>query len=299
MSKKNWEVFPGKTRFYCDGRWQSGPDRRSFYGTVAGTYIPLTLFYAFVGRWLIADIGGLLGIGGLVLHIFLSMFVTVNLLFSAYTDPGIIPRAKLSPEAEADPFKHPANTKSINLNGMEQKLKYCQTCNIYKPPRCTHCAVCNNCVSRFDHHCPWLGNCIGERNYHWFLWFVYTIWVELVYSLALCILNMVWVVNDSDKEGTSAFVEILSNAPIQLILSVFALGVLAAISGLAGFHTYLICLNQTTNEQLKGLYRTKPNPHYRGITYCCYVLFPSRTTSWIRRRAPADSSPTLVEMKEV
>jgi hypothetical protein len=104
------------------------------------------------------------------------MQILVLLLLTSGRDPGIVPRNAHPPEPEdvgesSNLSDWPGGqhgsaglplTKDVVVNGAIVKVKYCHTCMLYRPPRCSHCSICNNCVERFDHHCPWVGQCIGK-----------------------------------------------------------------------------------------------------------------------------------------
>lgn len=95
------------------------------------------------------------------------------LFLTSGRDPGIIPRNTKPPESDemTTPSTEWVNSKSPNLkiprtkdvlvNNITVKVKFCDTCLLYRLPRASHCSICNNCVQRFDHHCPWVGQCIA------------------------------------------------------------------------------------------------------------------------------------------
>jgi len=71
----------------------------------------------------------------------------------------------------------------IKVNKIPVTIKWCNTCNIYRPPRATHCSTCDNCVFRMDHHCPYIGNCVGQRNYREFVFFIFSIFATCAFAV--------------------------------------------------------------------------------------------------------------------
>ena len=100
----------------------------------------------------------------------------IFLFMTSGRDPGIIPRNSRPPEADEFDMNTPSlewvnnrtpnvkipRIKDVKVNGLTVKVKFCDTCLLYRPPRASHCSICNNCVQKFDHHCPWVGQCIGS-----------------------------------------------------------------------------------------------------------------------------------------
>ncbi|XP_032391722.1 palmitoyltransferase ZDHHC18-B isoform X1 [Etheostoma spectabile] len=297
--RRKWQVFPGKNRFYCDGRIMVARESGVLPLTLGLILITSGLFFIFDCPFLVKHLTSCIPVigGGLF------VFVVITLLQTSLTDPGILPRA--TPDEAADiekqidntgnaSYRPPPRTKEVLINQQVVKLKYCFSCKMFRPPRTSHCSLCDNCVERFDHHCPWVGNCVGKRNYRFF----YTFIVSLSFLTAF-IFGCVTTHLALRAQGGKGLVFAVQESPgsaVELVICFFSVW---SILGLSGFHTYLVASNLTTNEDIKGSWSgksgegvTNPYSHKNIFINCCSVLCGPMPPSLIDRRGflPTDES---------
>ncbi|XP_046699852.1 palmitoyltransferase ZDHHC18-B isoform X1 [Silurus meridionalis] len=301
--RRKWEVFPGKNRFYCDGRIMVSRHSGVLPLTMGLILITSLLFFVFDCPFLVEHLTGFIPVIGGVLFV----FVVISLLQTSFSDPGILPRA--TPEEAADiekqienpngctsSYRPPPRTKEVVINQQVVKLKYCFTCKIFRPPRTSHCSLCDNCVERFDHHCPWVGNCVGKRNYRFFYMFI----VSLSFLTAF-IFGCVTTHLALRSQGGNGLVSALQASPASALELVVCFFSVWSILGLSGFHTYLVAANLTTNEDIKGSWSGKSGNEETGNPYtqnnilknCCSVLCGPMPPSLIDRRGFVSSEDVV------
>eukprot|EP00743_Colponemidia_sp_Colp-15_P007841 GILK01008493.1.p1 GENE.GILK01008493.1~~GILK01008493.1.p1 ORF type:complete len:429 (+),score=46.01 GILK01008493.1:118-1287(+) len=120
--------------------------------------------------------------------------------------------------------------------------KYCRHCNIVQPIRAKHCRECEMCVHRFDHHCFWIGSCVGEGNHCHFWWF-----------LLFQVIVMAWNVSTvfSSFQSTHDFGDWITTNWFRFLLFAKMLIFTLMTGGLWVYHTFLLCTNQTTWENIR------------------------------------------------
>lgn len=288
---RKWEKLPGKNTFCCDGRVMMARQKGVFYLTMFLIVGTCSLFFAFECPYLAVHLSPAIPVFAAVLF----LFVMAMLLRTSFSDPGVLPRALpdeatfIEMEIEAangnvpPGQRAPPRIRNVQINSQIVKLKYCYTCKIFRPPRASHCSICDNCVDRFDHHCPWVGNCVGKRNYRYFYMFTLSLSLLTIYIFTFDIVHITM------RSVVNGFLNTLKDTPgtvVELLVCFFTLW---SVVGLTGFHTYLISLNQTTNEDIKGSWSGKnrvqnPYSHKNIIKNCCEVLCGPTYPSVLDRR---------------
>ncbi|KAL0556096.1 hypothetical protein IC582_004604 [Cucumis melo] len=309
MAKRVYQVWKGSNKFILGGRLIFGPDARSLIVTISLITLPVIIFCAFVARNLVHEFKPYnAGYAVLVVAIVFTIHVLVLLFLTSSRDPGIIPRNPHPPEDEiryesSMPPEHGGRqtpslqfprTKEVIVNGVAVRVKYCDTCMLYRPPRCSHCSICNNCVQKFDHHCPWVGQCIGLRNYRYFFMFVSSSTLLCIYVFAMS----AFYIKVLMEENKGTVWKAMKESPASVILMAYCFISLWFVGGLTGFHLYLIGTNQTTYENFRYRADSRSNVYNRGclnnfLEVFCSKVKPSKNNfrALVQEEVPPPPAP--------
>ncbi|KGB74458.2 hypothetical protein CNBG_0296 [Cryptococcus deuterogattii R265] len=229
------------------------------------------------------------GIAATIVFVYLFGMTTSSFVVTAFRDPGIIPR-KLDPDppmAQVDEWWE-AYPRELTVQNGRVSVKYCETCETYRPPRCSHCRLCGNCVDGIDHHCSYLHTCVGKRNYFSFIVLLITSSLSDIYIVIFSAIHFSLLCHHDDISLRRA----LSDSPGAAVS--FLLGVLAIIPVLflLQYHIRLLLFNITTIEQIrantsKSLFALpkRPDNPFSGPSLVSNVLLASlarpQFPSWI------------------
>lgn len=169
------------------------------------------------------------------------------------TDPSADPLALGPPTSDWVMVK----LATSDVAAMDVPVKYCKTCNIWRPPRCYHCRVCDNCIETLDHHCVWLNNCVGRRNYRYFFTFVSTTTILALYLMAVSLAHIIIYQN---RNG------ITFGQSIDRWRAPFAMVIYGALAfpypaTLWAYHLFLMGRGETTREHLNSRKFKKADRH--------------------------------------
>ena len=200
-------------------------------------------------------------------YLLFMIIVPYFCLKTAWTDPGILPRhtnPMLTVKADnPDEYDESGNVigklifhhlnenfvvgKQVMVDGELITLKYCHTCEIFRPPRASHCHSCDNCVEEFDHHCPWVSNCVGRRNYRSFVLFVFSAAMAALYN---SIFLGVFIKRSIKPQSLLSYL-FTSRSVISVTFFFYTSMLALVLFHLFFYHLMLISYDTTTSEHVK------------------------------------------------
>jgi len=188
-------------------------------------------------------------------------------------------------------------TRTLQVNGVSVVSKFCETCQLFRPPRAVHCRFCDNCIERFDHHCPWVGNCVGKRNYRYFWGFVTGTAVLILYGFGLCCIQITLAMLNTDKSESflNRLFDCLLTFPTiaSVVIGVFCFIMFWSVFGLGFYHSYLISVALTTNEEIKEAYEEEDNPFDKGLCKnWAHTLCPPQYPTYFSNQSPFSFCPS-------
>lgn len=253
------ENFPGNVNILCNGKIIRSGGNGVLWVTALICIFTITFFIVCLceDTWSVIPIKHqtiflIFSIAWIIAFFYMVLMCTLT----TFTDPGIIPR-DINPRATYRQYGATEyfNTKTISrlvfheknpnflfgkeiiIDGKKTFLKYCGTCQTFRPPRASHCSYCDNCIEQFDHHCPWIANCIGKRNYRYFVLLITSTSFVGIGIIITLMLNLYYT---SKSKYLNSLMLVLFTLPTFLV------------TNLTIYHFYLILIGSTTNENIKN-----------------------------------------------
>ncbi|KAK3581659.1 hypothetical protein CHS0354_033418 [Potamilus streckersoni] len=299
---RRWKVMQGNHCFCCDGRIVCA---RNFTGLVFVVILILgigAMYFAVDCPYLAIKVSPAIPAFGGLFYVFLLCI----LFKTSCTDPGFLPRPTtdeikfIAQQRDKSTNQTGEGTNSDNLfkfstdsdnalyqrieiKGRQFKIKFCDTCQMFRPPRTSHCAQCNSCVDEFDHHCPVVGNCVGKRNHRYF--FIFLIWVVFMCTYVFACNVTVIVLRITDGKSS------VNDYVVSFLEAIICLAAILCTGGFSCYHCFLMGTAKTTNEHHKGTFSTDKfkndfNPYHKGscVKNFAHALCASQTPSLLDRR---------------